>query len=608
MNKKVFRYLRNYSFDPEKIDRLIVSAFLSSKHIRKVKNVSLKKFIIKKTDEDYSNLQEFLEIQTFSKLEQLIEIFEFVISPKEKIVTGAIYTPSIIREYIVKQTFAQSKNIESVTICDPACGSAGFLYTAARIIKKKTKRSYREIFKNNIFGLDIQNYSITRSRLFLTLLAVCDNEDERTFDFNLFRDNALNFQWSDHISNFSGFDIIVSNPPYVCSRNIDKESKQLLSNWNVCSTGHPDLYIPFFEIGLANLKPQGVLGFITMNTFFKSINGRALREYFNDKKFNFKIIDFGGQQVFQSKSTYTCICLIQKSEVESIQYTKLTSLNLLTGKISYNSIPYSKLDSFNGWNLQQHDILSKIESTGIPLGKRFLSRNGIATLKNKIYIFDPVKEDRRFYYLQNGGHYQIEKDICRDIINPNKLTKFNFIEPLKKKIIFPYYYENNQIRLLDNDIFENKYPKAYNYLKTKKEILSTRDKGNGNYEKWYAFGRNQSLEKLKYKLFFPHIARTTPNYVLNSDENLLFYNGLAIIGKNERELLFLKKLMSSRLFWFYITNSSKPYETGYFSLSRNYIKNFGIYDFTEEETDQMINENDSEELDDFIESKYDITI
>ncbi len=75
--------------------------------------------------------------------------------------------------------------------------------------------------------------------------------------------------------------------------------------------GHPDLYIPFFEIGLTLLKEKGMLGFITMNTFFKSVNGRALRGYFQSKNYDLKIVDFGSTQVFQSKPTYTCVCLIQ---------------------------------------------------------------------------------------------------------------------------------------------------------------------------------------------------------------------------------------------------------------------------------------------------------
>lgn len=609
MKKEIFAFLKSYSFNPLEIDRLIVSAFLSSNKIKQTKNILLNSLIIKNEDTDYQGLADFLKIETISDIEQLIETFEFVISPEEKIITGAVYTPELIRKYIIDQSFSKFENFENILICDPACGCSGFLYNSAKILKEKTNRTYKEIFEQNIYGLDIQDYSITRSKLLLTLLAVLEGEDEEEFHFNLFKGNALNFEWNKHVFNFSGFEIVIGNPPYVCSRNIDSKSKQFLQNWKVCSTGHPDLYIPFFEIGLTNLKKNGVLGFITMNTFFKSVNGRALRKYFQNEKFDFKILDFGSQQIFQSRSTYTCVCLIQKRESEVLTYFKLNSLELLLNNdFPYKPIAYSTLDTFNGWNLQEIDIINKIESIGTPLGKKFKSRNGIATLKNNIYIFDPFDEDNDYYYLQDGTEYQIEKEICKDIINPNKLTKLDNIEPIKKKIIFPYIYENGQVKLIQEIEFKNRYPKAYDYLHIKKGVLDKRDKGNGNYENWYAYGRNQSLEKLKYKLFFPHIAPSTPNFVLNSDENLLFHNGLAIIGENEKELIFLNKLMSSRLFWFYIKNSSKPYGSGYFSLSRNYIKNFGIYDFTEDEIDHIIAENNPKILNEFIESKYEVTL
>ncbi|NYT27666.1 MAG: hypothetical protein H0A76_07060 [Candidatus Thiodubiliella endoseptemdiera] len=29
---------------------------------------------------------------------------------------------------------------------------------------------------------------------------------------------------------------------------MDKQTKALVKNWSVCSTGHPDLYIPFFKL------------------------------------------------------------------------------------------------------------------------------------------------------------------------------------------------------------------------------------------------------------------------------------------------------------------------------------------------------------------------
>lgn len=604
MNKEIFTYLKSYSFDPIKINRLIISAYFYSNKIIETNNKLLKPLFIRELDEDYESLQNILKIQNVFDIEGIIEIFEFVISPKEKVVTGAVYTPKPIRDYIIEQCLNKFNESDLLKVCDPACGCAGFLYSASKKLKERTGLTYKEIFRNNIYGLDIQEYSVERSKILLSLLAISEGESERDFNFNIFMGNALNFNWSSALSDFKGFNLVLGNPPYVCSRNIDNESKKLLTNWKVSLSGHPDLYIPFFEIGLEILKENGVLGFITMNTFFKSVNGRALRKYFADAEYDLKIIDFGGRQVFQSKSTYTCICIIQKKKSTTIWYT-MGDENNLNDISDFNSILYSSLNYQNGWNLQQIDLLTKIESTGIPFGKLYTTRNGIATLKNDIYIFDPIRTDEDYYYLLDNIEYPIEKDICKDIINPNKMTKVQDIDLLRQKIIFPYNHDltGKAVLIIEKDL-KTLFPRAYSYLCDKKQILASRDKGNGKYENWYAYGRHQSLEKYRNKLFFPHITPHIPHFTLCSDDNLLFYNGIAVISDDKIELSLLQKIMSSRLFWFYITKSSKPYGSSYFSLSRNYIKSFGIYNFSTEDRSYILGENDSALINKYLESKY----
>ncbi|TAF72014.1 MAG: hypothetical protein EAZ53_17155 [Bacteroidetes bacterium] len=66
--------------------------------------------------------------------------------------------------------------------------------------------------------------------------------------------------------------------------------------------------------------------------------------------------------------------------------------------------------------------------------------------------------------------------------------------------------------------------------------------------------------------------------------------------------------MESRLFWYYIKTTSKPYSSNYFSLSGNYIRNFGICDLNENEIKFIISEQDRYVLDNFFESKYGIKI
>lgn len=613
MKQNIYKHLLNQDLNnPMDVDRLIVSAFLHINSIKVCKNKLLRKYLITNSiPDEYNKLIDFIDIirknVRFFDFEILIEFFEFVISPADKIVNGAVYTPSKIRTFIVD--FILTKRItknEVLKISDISCGCGGFLYDSCIAIKKMTNKPFSEIFEKYIYGLDIKDFSITRTKLLLSLLAVKSGEDEEIFSFNLFVGDALDFQWSKKIKLFSGFDVIIGNPPYVRTRNLDSETKKKLKKWTVCETGNSDLYIPFFQIAIENLANNGILGFITMNSFFKSLNGRALRKYLQKKTLKLSIIDFGSEQIFRSTNTYTCICFIESNKDKNIKYLKIQS-NLLNSSFKWEKIGYNSLDPIKGWNLNSNSLITKIESTGKPLGELFLTRHGIATLKNNIYIFKPFDEDENYYYLQNGRTYKIEKGICKDIVNSNKLSREVDFNKIVEKIIFPYDWSKKP-KLLSEELIKKKFNMTYKYLLDNKYILAQRDKGKGNYENWYAFGRTQSLLQIKNKLLFPKYSDKIPNYIITTNENLLFYNGLAIIGVSFNDMIILKKILESSIFWYYITTTSKPYASNYFSLNGNYIKNFGICELDEDEKNFVLKENNRKILDEFFGKKYEIEL
>lgn len=616
-----------YSSDTKDVNRLLVSSFLSINKIYKVNNVFINNYIIHEDDE-LEQLNEFLELlnKDVFEVEELIEFFEFVISPEDKEINGAVFTPEYIRKYIVENTLKNqnNKNINNLKFGDIACGCGGFFKTITEKLKKDTNKTYYDIYNDNIFGLDIQDYSIVRTKILLCLLAIVNNEDCKEFQFNLFRGNALSYDWTkiEKIISNNGFDIIVGNPPYVGASKIDEETKSLLKNWSVSKSGKSDLYIPFFEIALENLNNDGVLGYITVNTFYKSLNGRSVRSYFSRNRFDLTIIDFRGEQLFKNRSTYTCICLISKLESNTVKYIKSKSSEINSIKKSnYINILYSDLNDFDGWFLidkKTKKIINKIESIGQKLGTKFEIRNGFATLKNNVYVFTPTGENDEFYFMSKDKiEYSIEKSICREAIKPNTLKLASEIENHTEKLIFPYIIENIKINLfkekkqtlkiIDKNTLKRKYSNTYRYLNTQKEILSKRDKGKKKYEEWYAFGRNQALLISGYKLLLPYIT-SEPCFVYTENQDLLFYNGYAIISDSIEELHILQKILMSKIFWFYIETTSKPYAGNYFSVAKNYIKNFGIVDLTDNEKIELLKLDDKDVIDEFLMVKYGINL
>ncbi|MEM8528746.1 MAG: N-6 DNA methylase [Bacteroidota bacterium] len=612
MNTELYKILDKFAEDEVLVNQLIVTAFVVSNKISVRSNSLIKELVLPESSNHFLELKDHL---TSFDFDDLIEAFELVIPEKEKQTNGAVYTPKAIKEFIISRSLSESnKPIDKIIGADISCGCGAFLFSLANSIRKKSNSSFKDIIENQIFGLDISESSIERTKILLTLLALNHDEDYTEIQFNLFTANALEFNWKtvEPVKKNEGFDLIIGNPPYVRAKHIDEASKKLLKNWQVTKTGNPDLYIPFFEIGYKNLCSNGILGYITVNSFYRSVNARSLRTYFQAHRIGLKIIDFGHEQIFENKLTYTCICFLSKESNNNVLFTKsnLRSLNKIASK-DYTTIPYSSLNPHRGWllsNPKAIENIQKIERCGKPLGKAYLIKNGIATLSNDIYIFKPIEEDNQYFTFQKDGTtYKVEKEICRDIIKPNILKYEHQIPKIKEKLIYPYTNGITPLSLMEEPVLKQRFPFAYKYLNDYRVRLAKRDKGNGDYGAWYAFGRTQALADKGLKLLFPYMSKH-PHFVFTDQKEMLIYCGYAIFSDSKEELLVLKKLLESDVFNYYMQQTSKPYASGYYSYAKNYVKNFGVCELSNKEKKYILQEMKQDKINQFFKEKYTVTI
>lgn len=635
MHKSVYEYLAKHSNTTDLVDKLIISLFFEFNGIKPYKNrLLLDHYINEKDDKECSKLEHLISLVKKERktitIEDLIQLFEFVISPADKEVNGAVYTPNQIREHIASEAMdrleASGRDLKHATFGDIACGCGGFFFTVAQQLRVRTGRRFKEIFRENIFGLDIKDYSIKRTKLLLSAFALQNGEDEERYDWNLFVGDALKFKWDencDKIRSNGGFNAIVGNPPYVGAIKLDKQTKSELKKWVVARVGKADLYIPFFQIGLELLVEKGVLGFISANSFYKSLNGIGLRSYISHKLYDFRIIDFGGEQIFKGRTTYTCICILQNRLSDRIEYVKIKSqkLSQITDR-HFVSISYDGLDNKNGWLLDDAKVarlVLKIETIGNQLGQCFDIRNGFATLRNGIYLIRANREDRDYFYVQiKEREFRVEKEICKLAVKPNILKSEEDIEEKLEHLLFPYHLiyqkgtffpktQKPAIRLFEEEYFQENFPYAYEYLEFHKEELAKRDNGNKEYENWFAFGRNQALNLKGKKLLFPYIS-DHPYFVYTDNEDLLFYNGFAVTSQNEEDLRVVQKVLNSRLFWFYLSHVSRPYDNNYYSMGKRYLQRFGLFQFSTIEKDELLSMTDQNLINEYIESKYEIML
>lgn len=534
-------------------------------------------------------------------MDDLIKCFELLILDDDKKNKGMVYTPYSVKEYILENVMLQDT---PPSIIDPACGCGSFLVTAAQKLREKYALSYKDVFSNYIYGMDIDEHSVLKANILFELLAIESGDVSLEINTQLICGNSLEKLCDNQYLN--KFDIVIGNPPYVRAKNIEDGIKDSLSKWSVCA-GNIDLYIPFYQLGIQLLNSEGKLGYISPNTFLQSVNGRKLRTYLCEKKNEIKILDFRETQAFEEITHYTCICIIDKGQkTQMIKYALLNGHNSL---YQYNFTEYSMKNYVkdSAWRFGNKEIdtrITTIEKQPYKLDD-FKIRNGLATLKNNLFIFQPYKEDDKYYYrVYRNKTYRIEKEICIDVAKPNIMRNEKDLEDKIEKGIFPYEIICGKYSVIQEDILLKIYPETYEFLLDNKDELLNRDKGKTKkYSAWYAYGRTQGMGNQGSKLLIPYMAEKGVA-ILSLKKDLLFYCGYAVFSENIETLEVLKKIIESQVFTYYILNTSKPYSKGYMSLAKNYIKNFGIPALNDYEKEKILSLPSGDELQTYIAKLY----
>lgn len=533
-------------------------------------------------------------------LSLLVGVFESGVPDAERKSNGVKYTPEAIKRYVLESAVRD----DTPSVCDPSCGCGSFLLAAAELIHDRSPLSYAEIVEKHIFGADISPSAVAQSMVLLSLLAL-SNGERCPGKFNLVCGNMLDRNVVGMLRDMSsgGFDCVVGNPPYVSSKNIAERTRLSLSSCKTASTGKVDLYIPFFEVGLSLLNERGVLGYITPNTYLHSVNGRGLRNFIREGKFALRIVDFRDAQVFEGVSNYCCITIIDTGKwVGEIEYCRFGKGGF--GDLKFSTYLTSGFAPGEPWTLASNevdDIIRKMEWAGRPLSG-WKIRNGLATSRNDIFFFTPTRENGWYYYRNyDDREFPIEKGICIRVAKPNVLKCERDLAENREMAIFPYKIGTTDI--IAEDILKGRFPRAYEFLTHCREALSTRDKGNGKYDAWYAYGRKQGLKNFGKKLLLPSMSNR-PVAILSTEYDLLFYSGYAIFSEDERELKVLKAFLESDAFGWYMKTTSKPYLKGYVSFSKNYIKNFSLPELSEEDIRYVLSERDGDRLNEWILRKY----
>lgn len=490
----------------------------------------------------------------------------------------------------------------------------------------------RDILQNLIYGVDIDPLAIEVTK-FSLLLKVLENSSAEELDAyhvkthnrilpnldeNIKLGNSLvdsnyaqynqavyqnpelmtklrMFDWNHE---FAGgkFDAIIGNPPYIRVQNMVHYSpeeyafyKSNQSGYVTATTETLDKYYLFIERALSLLRDTGVLGYIVPHKFMNIKSGAELRGFLSSHHNVKKIVHFGTHQVFENRSTYTCILILSKQPNAEFEIGFVQDLNRFLFEHDVDCATYAApYLSRQPWAFLPRTLiaqLQKAEEYCEPLSTLTDIFVGVQTSADNIYIIQADREDDHFVYShdQNGAQIKLEKDILRKSVYDAKLTSYEKIEA-NSYIIFPYKEADGKPKLYDIEEMEENFPYALEYLSRHKEALNRRNMPNRTDLNWYAFGRSQSLRRFMSgkHLVWPVLSLSS-NYVYD-DEMVVFtgggngpFYGLQMKQSARESIFYVQAILNHWLMELLVKSQASTFRGDYYSHGKQFIASLPIY-------------------------------
>lgn len=602
-------------------------------------------------------------------LKQVEQVFETLIGTQKRQSHGTVYTPDYIIDYLLNRAlcFGWQASSQPPKICDPACGAGGFLLRAAELLHQQHQLPFEQIFNECLVGIDVDPWAIDTAHILLDLYLLHKGIRPDRVQVNLLGADALLTPLPDLLAQANapaGFDIVVTNPPYVKLQNLDVSYREaLLREYADFARGSFSLALLFLVRCHALLAPQGCAALITQNNLFTSLAGRGVREYLQQQRCVRQIVDFGHHKVFANASAYTCLIFLGNEPHDTLTYSALAGA-LVNSEIVNSEIVNAetvnakvldalhlseiKLDSLDArkWRLAKPnhlDNLQRVEATGRPLGQLAAIRVGFATLKDAVFLLDDACRGT-----QGEDEYSVERAITKpawrvpDLVASSRREirarhsehgeespaasvrtrdcssqtprndVFEIGSPAAAKatayrVIFPYHKVNGRYKLIPEAELSREYPRAYHYLVAHRDALLTRDKRRKQYAAWYAWGRTQGMEAMGPKLLTKTFSQR-PDFVFDETDHL-YCNGYGIFPKQVADatlpLEVLARILNSKVMHYYAKLTSFQLEGNYQCYQKNFIERFGIPTFTNDAIATVMALSDGE-LNDYIAQVYGI--
>lgn len=426
--------------------------------------------------------------------------------------------------------------LDAPAICDPAAGAGGLLIPFWLELEKRfpalpAARSGELLINLSryFYAADVDGFALKTLRL-RAALTVYERGLVPPADLfpNLLEGDALSggqtSVWQQAFPAVfarGGFDVVISNPPYVGQKNHKAVFEKLRKNprWRARLAPKGDLLYLFFHLALDILKPGGTGGFLTTAYFTQAASAAGLRKRLEKESAFLYLSEFHGSRLFaDAQGQHNLRCVFQKTENKN-------SLCKREFGEEQDAVPQTALYSGPDRFLitrPEDDVLTSLlrKMAGAPLTLKDAAHisNGLMTGCDKISAAHLSRH--RLPGVQKGeGVFvlsQAEKDALR--LSPAELKKLKpffknsdissyTANTVPKYWLIDFFYPN------DRDLDVTRYPGLLAHLSRFKPVLLARKQNNNGIDKqlkkgvyWFASVRRK-LDFDAEKLVVPHRAR-----------------------------------------------------------------------------------------------------
>lgn len=441
-----------------------------------------------------------------------------------------VFTPTDYVEELL-DSVGYAENLYGKKILENSCGDGNILGAVVRryIIDCRNRGlSENEIkngLSNDIYGVEIDSEQY--EKCILNLNKILKDNNIKDVLWNISNEDYL--RKKDSIK----YHYIIGNPPYITYKEMDdKDRVYLKKTYSSCQKGKFDYCYAFIEKSIQNLDINGKMAYLIPSSIFKTVFGAKLRTLM--KPYIESIRDFTQEKMFDNALVKSAIMILNRNRKDSIlHYTDVT----------LNKDLDLQIDSLGS----KWFFTNRMDEGVRRFGDYFKVSHVVATLLNEAYVLKEGEYKECGNYFE-CNHHLIENGVIRETATPRSLKYGK-----QEKIIFPYYYENKQLKRYSEKEFLDLFPGAYEYLYDFHEKLAERK--SDDKAEWFEYGRSQALSGLNKEKLLISTVITTDVCVYRLEKECIPYAGMYIVirdNNNEFSLDDAIKILNNRDFMQYI--------------------------------------------------------